>query len=92
MPCVYFIKNNVLYTSNYGTDRDKNPFIPFAEFLQDCAQVNDKDFFIKLTNDMVRDEIGYMPKHFKQMYLKTIKSFRDNYDEWKQIKKYKFAS
>ena len=58
----YFVKDNILFTTNNGKDRNKTPYIPFAEFLQDCAQVNDKDFFIELTNHMVKDELHKLPK------------------------------
>ena len=41
---IYFVQDNILFTTNNGKDRNKIPYIPFAEFLQDCAQVNVKDF------------------------------------------------
>ena len=88
----WFVQDNILFTTNYGKDKNKIPYIPFAEFLQDCAQVNDKDFFIKLTNDMVKDEIRKLPKQMFMNAIKIIKLFRDNYDEWKQIDKVRFAS
>ena len=88
----YFVKDNILFTTNNGKDRNKTPYIPFAEFLQDCAQVNDKDFFIELTNHMVKDELHKLPKPMFINAIKTIKLFRENYNEWKDISKIKFSS
>ena len=87
---IWCIKNGVLYTTNNGFDKNEKPIIPFLEFLQDVAQVDNKDLFIKLTNDMVKndEEIKLLPKHMYMMALKDIALFRKNYDEWKDFTKY----
>ena len=89
---IWCIKNGVLYTTNSGFDKNEKPIIPFLEFLQDIAQVDNKDLFIKLTNDMVKNdkEIKLLPKHMYMMSLKDIALFRKNYDEWKDFTKYIF--
>ena len=53
---IWCIHNNVLYTTNNGFDSDENPIIPFLEFLQIVAQAFNKENFIKLTNDMLKND------------------------------------
>ena len=89
---IWCINSGVLHTTNNGFDSDKNPIIPFLEFLQDVAQAGNKDNFIKLTNDMLKndEDIKLLPKHMFMMLLKDIALFRANYDEWKDYTKYIF--
>ena len=90
---IWCIHNNVLHTTNNGFDSDEYPIIPFLEFLQDIAQVGNKEYFIKLTNDMLKndEDIKLLPKKMFMMLLKDISLFRANYDEWKDYTKFKFA-
>ena len=90
---IWCIHNNVLHTTNNGFDSDEYPIIPFLEFLQDVAQVGNKEYFIKLTNDMLKndEDIKLLPKKMFMMLLKDISLFRANYDEWKDYTKIKFA-
>ena len=90
---IWCIHNNDLHTAKNGFDSDEYPIIPFLEFLQDVAQVGNKEYFIKLTNDMLKndEDIKSLPKKMFMMLLKDISLFRANYDEWKDYTKIKFA-
>ena len=79
---IWCIHNGVLHTTNNCFDRNENPMIPFLEFLQDVAQVGNKDFFIKLTNDILKndEDIKLLSKQMFIMLLKDKALFRGNYD------------
>ena len=61
---IWCIHNNVWHTTNNGFDRDEKQVLPFIEFLQDVAQAVNKENFIKLTNDMLKNDgdIKLLPK------------------------------
>lgn len=80
-----------LMTSNCGYDKKERPLITLGEFLQDVAQIDDKREFTRLVNGMINDEIKYLPEPMKSIALKTIEDFKDNYDEWKNYKVYRFT-
>ena len=90
---IWCINNNVLHTTNNGFDSDENPVIPFLEFHQDVAQAGNKENFIKLTNDMLKndEDIKLIPKKMFMMLLKDIALFRANFDEWKDCTKIRFV-
>ena len=90
MWCIY---HGVLHTTNNGFDRNENRIISFLEFLQDVAQVGNKDNFIQLTNDMLKndEDMKLLPKFMLIMLLKDITLFRANYDEGKDYTKIRFC-
>ena len=45
MAIIWCINHDVLHTTNNGFDSEKNPIIPFLEFLHDAVHAGDKDFF-----------------------------------------------
>ena len=53
---MWCINQGVLHTTNNGFDKDENPIIRFLEFLEDVAQAGNQDYFIKLTNEMLKDD------------------------------------
>ena len=91
---IWCIHNRVLHTYNNGFDRNENPILSFLEFLQDIAQVGNKDDFLKVTNDMLKndyDGMKLLPKHMFTMILKNIALFRANYDQWKDYTMIRFV-
>ena len=74
MPNMWMINNGILYTSNNGYDKLKNPTIPFSEFLEDCYGVGTFVEFNKLVKDMIEKEINLFPKHMKDLALNDIKN------------------
>lgn len=87
----YSIIGNVLHTTNNGYDSAEKPMIPLGEYLQDVAQIGDKQLFIHLARGMYNDEISKLPEPLKSNGLNTIMLFIKNYDEWKNINKVKFV-
>jgi hypothetical protein len=71
---MWMINNGILYTSNNGYDKLKNPTIPFSEFLEDCYGVGTFVEFNKLVKDMIEKEINLFPKHMKDLALNDIKN------------------
>ena len=88
----YKIIDNVLHITNNGYDRDEKPFIPLGEYLQDVAQVVNKQMFISVARGMYNDEISKLPEPMKRNGLTTIMEFIKNYDEWKNISKIRFGT
>lgn len=87
----YNLEGGCLMTSNNGYDKEEKPMIPFGEFLQDVAQIDNKREFIRLVNNMIDTEIKYLPDPMKSIALKTIEEFKENYDDWKDYKHYQFT-
>lgn len=85
---LYTMKDGCLMTSNNGYDQNEKPLISFVEFLQDVAQIDDKNIFKIMVNEMVETEIKFLPDPMKTIALNTIYQFVENYDEWKDYRKY----
>lgn len=90
MQARYAIIDNVIHTANNGHDRNDKPMIPLGEYLQDLAQVGNKKLFIHLARGMYNEEICKLPEPLKSNGLNVIMLFIKNYDEWKNIEKFKF--
>ena len=87
----YNLEEGCLMTSNNGYDKEEKPMIPFGEFLQDVAQIDNRRTFIRLVDNMIETEIKYLPDPIKSIALKTIEEFKENYDNWKNISNYRFT-
>jgi hypothetical protein len=90
----YFMTNGVLMTSNNGFDREKNPVIPFREFLEDIwnglAVMNPngcKAQFSNLVIDMIEKEFKFLPTHMKQAGIKVIENFIADIEKAFELKK-----
>ena len=81
MPNIWVINKGILYTSNNGCDKLKNPTIPFSEYLEDCYYVGTFVEFNKLANDMIEKEINFLPKNMKDLALNDIKNAKRGYLE-----------
>lgn len=68
----YFIRDNVIYTSNCGYDRNETPYIPLSEFLEDCMCVPTFKFYNELCDELINNEVSRMPSHFKELAMKDI--------------------
>ncbi len=88
---MWIMKEGVLHTTNNGWDRNEKPMIPFAEYLQDVAQIGNKQLFMNMTSQLYKDEVSKLPEDMKRQGVSTIVAFCRNYDEWKQIQKYTFS-
>ena len=75
------INNGILYTSNNGYDKLKNPKIPFSEFLEDCYGVGSFVEFNNSMKDMIKKEINFLPKNMKDLALNDIQNAKRAYLE-----------
>ena len=75
------INNGILYTSNNGYDKLKNPTIPFSEFLEDCYGVGSFVEFNNSMKDMIKKEINFLPKNMKDLALNDIQNAKRAYLE-----------
>ena len=86
-PTMYFIQNDILYTTNNGKDNNIKPYIPFEEFLEDCCWMK-QEHFNELLKEIYDTEVKYMPQHFKSKAVAIIVDWRKNF----KLKKEKFIN
>lgn len=75
----YFIKDNIVMTTNNGYDKKEIPFIPLREFLLDVwnglATIDPQrcqSRFNDLVSDLLLKEIGILPRDLKNAGLDVV--------------------
>ena len=86
---IYIVKNDILYTSNYGFEKSEPPIIKFDEFLLDCCGLPFEQF-IFLTEDMYRKEIIQLPLHMKILAVASLVKFKNKYKHYQSLNKTPF--